>query len=191
MEDIRRDFELCLSDMICLSETWLDETDELIGLQMDNYLLHVNSAGRGKGLATYYKKDLFIPEMDIKEEDLQISKFSSLELDVIAIYRSKNCKSSFKDIFENILSKDRATLILGDINICYEKQGTDQNIKYLKSNNFKQLVKGSTHFLGGHIDHAYLVDPKLQFKQVDLELYSPYYTARDHDGLLITLTDIY
>ena len=86
-----------------------------------------------------------------------------------------------------VSAKDRATLILGDINICYEKQRIDQNIQYLKSNNFKQLVKGSTHFLGGHIDHAYFVDPKLKFVKVDLELYSPYYTARDHDGLLITL----
>jgi exonuclease III len=167
MEDVRKDFELCLSDMICLSETWLEETDELIDLQMDNYLLHVTSVGRGKGLVTYFKRDLFIPEIDVKEEDLQISKFASINLDVISIYRSKNCKSKFEDILKNILSKDRATLILGDINICYEKQRIDQNIQYLKSNNFKQLVKGSNHFLGGHINHAYFFDPKLKFEKVD------------------------
>ena len=55
--------------MICLSKTWLDETDELFDLQMDNYLLHVNSAGRGK------------------EEDLQVSKFTSIDLDIISMYR--------------------------------------------------------------------------------------------------------
>ena len=63
----------------------------------------------------------------------------------------------------------------------------DQNIQYLKSKEFKQLVKGSTHFLGGNIDHAYFADPKFKFEKVDMELYSPYYTARDHDGLQITL----
>ena len=36
-------------------------------------------------------------------------------------------------------------------------------------------------------DHAYLADPDSMFEKVDIEQYSPYYTARDHDGLLITL----
>ena len=93
----------------------------------------------------------------------------------------------FEDIFQDILSKKKAILIVGEINICYETQRMEKNIQYLKSINFKQLVKGATHFLGGHIDHAYLADPELMIEKVDIELYSPYYTARDHDGLLITL----
>ena len=52
------------------------------------------------------------------------------------------------------VSKDKATLILGDMNICYEKQRQDKNIQYLETYNFKQLVKGATDFLGGQIDHA-------------------------------------
>ena len=57
----------------------------------------------------------------------------------------------------------------------------------MKSKNFKQLVKGATHYLGGHIDDVYLADPEFKFEKVDIEQYSPYYTARDHDGLLIAL----
>ena len=62
-----------------------------------------------------------------------------------------------------------------------------KNIQYLKSKNFKQLVKGTTYYLGGYIDHAYLADPEFKFEKADIEQYSPYYTARDHDGLLVTL----
>ena len=187
IDDIRQDFELGLSDMICLSETWLDECEELEDLQIEDYTLHVNSTGCGKGLATYFKKDLFKPKLDIREKEIQVSKFTSVNLDVISIYRSKNCQLEFKDVLKGILSKKRATLIVGDINICYEKQQEDKNIKFLKLSKFEQLVKDATHYLGGHIDHAYFTDPKLKFGKVELEQYSPYYTARDHDGLLITL----
>jgi endonuclease/exonuclease/phosphatase family metal-dependent hydrolase len=86
-----------------------------------------------------------------------------------------------------LLVKDKPTLILGDMNICYQKQRRDVNIQYLESKQFKQLVKGATHLLGGQIDHAYFVDPQSAFTNVDVEQYSPYYTARDHNGLLITL----
>ena len=49
---------------------------------------------------------------------------------------------------------------------------------------FKQLVQVSTHIEGHHIDHVYVLD-----FQAHVELYSPYYTAKDHDGLLITIKD--
>ena len=150
------------------------KNEEMLDLQIGNYALHVNSVGRGKGLATYYRSDLFTPELDVKEEEIQISKFTSIGLDVVSIYRSKNCQLIFEDIFQNILSKKKATLIVGDINICYETQRMEKNIQYLKSINFKQLVKGATHYLGGHIDHAYLADPELKFEKVGIDQYSPY-----------------
>ena len=72
--------------MICLSETWLEETDELLDLQIDNYALHVNSVGRGKGLATYFIRDLFSPEINVKEEEIHLSKFTSIDLSGVSIY---------------------------------------------------------------------------------------------------------
>ena len=46
---------------------------------------------------------------------------------------------------------------------------------------------GTTHIMGGHIDHVYLNDHEHRFRSVDVIQYSPYYTSRDHDGLLVTL----
>ena len=84
IEDIRKDYELCGSDIICLSETWLGEDDEVNDLQIEGYSLHVNSVGCGKGLATYFKGVKFSQEVDVKEEELQISKFTSKWLDIIS-----------------------------------------------------------------------------------------------------------
>ena len=58
------------------------------------------------------------------------------------------------NVFEEILSSNKPTLIPGDLNICYQKQKKDKNIQYKDDNHFKQLVKGATHLLGGHIDQA-------------------------------------
>ena len=93
-----------------------------------------------------------------------------------------------EDIFKNIkLSKKKPTLIVGDINICYQEERKNPNIQYLEANNFKQVAIGATHFHGGQIDHVYLNDPQKEFESVDVQMYSPYYTCRDHDGLLTTL----
>ena len=117
-----------------------------------------------------------------------MSKFTSRNIDVVSVYRSSGCRIKFEDIFKNItLSKEKPTLIVGDMNICYQEQRENGNIQYLETNRFKQIVTGPTHLQGGHIDHVYLNDYQSQFKSVDVEMYSPYYTCRDHDGLLTTL----
>lgn len=105
----------------------------------------------------------------------------------IQIQQHLDCQTPMQSVLENIISKKKATFILGDINICYDKQRRNKNIEYLEANNFKQLVKCATHLLGGHIDHAYLTGDQQVFKDVDIEQYSPYYTSQDHDGLLIIL----
>ena len=51
---------------------------------------------------------------------------------------------------------------------------------------FKQLVHEATHINGGHIDHVYLRSDSLV---ATVELYSPYYTAKDHDALCISLPE--
>ena len=47
------------------------------------------------------------------------------------------------------------------------------------------MVKEATHIKGGHIDHVYWKDEHCVWKDLNLELYSPYYS--DHDASLITL----
>ena len=56
---------------------------------MPNYILHLNSSDKGKGIATYYKENIFRLNIDIKEDNMQLTKFTSYSLDIIVLYRSK------------------------------------------------------------------------------------------------------
>ena len=88
-KDILSDALLCKSDMISLQEIWL-ETDEIReDLIIPGYDLYLNSNGKGKGIATYCKKNIFKHEKDIKKENMQLTLITSATLDVISLYRSQ------------------------------------------------------------------------------------------------------
>ena len=46
------------------------------------------------------------------------------------------------------------------------------------------IVSLATHIKGGHIDQAWL---RCKTNHYDVQLYSPYYTCKDHDALLFSL----
>ena len=58
--DISSDDLLLESDMICLQETWLDDNTIIEDLMIPNYKLHLNSHGKGKGIAIYFNKNVLI-----------------------------------------------------------------------------------------------------------------------------------
>ena len=117
------------------------EENDSSPLNLERYQVHLTSVCKGKGLATYYKDTKFSPELDFTEKDCQLSKFTSINIDVVSIYRSTDCKIRFEDMFKSIkLSKDKPTLIVGDMNICYQEQRKNENIQYLIANKFKQFV---------------------------------------------------
>ena len=72
-----------------------------------------------------------------------------------------------------------------DINICNAKEPKNRLTNLLIRMGFKLLIHEATHIQGGHIDHAYWIDPAGWWQYPTIERYSPYYS--DHDGLLITL----
>ena len=80
----------------------------------------------------------------------------------------------------------KRTIICGDFNICFEKNRNSRLIKGLESQGFKQINDQATHFLGGQIDHVY---SNIE-SDVKVTLYSPYYCAKDHDGLLIEVKNV-
>ena len=73
----------------------LNEGDEWVDLQIDDHFLHVNSSGCDKGVATYFH------EIDVKAEEIHISKFTSKMLHVVLVYRSNACQLKFEDIFQS------------------------------------------------------------------------------------------
>ena len=82
-----------------------------------------------------------------------------------------------------MIDEHRTTLVCGDFNMCFIDNRKNKATSYLMKNNFKQLISEATHIDGGHIDHAYLRSKSNI--SVSTELYSPYFTAKDHDALMI------
>ena len=145
------------------------------------------SIGKGKGIATFYKSDLAQHELDCTENNLQVTKFTSSNIDIISVYRSSNCNSvELLNKISKITSIKKSVIITGDFNICYLMNKTNRLIQGLESNGFQQLVRESTHIRGRHIDHAYWKDADRFWLEPVLNRYSPYYS--DHDAICLTIT---
>ena len=173
--------------MICLCETWLSEDTLQSDILLDDYDVHINSVGPGKGLVTYFRKDKFKFNADVKCKDIQITKIVSESFDVLNMYRSSDCSSDrLLTRAMKLIDPQKTTLICEDVNICYIEMRHDRFVHGLENFGFKQCVKQATHLKGGLIDHAYLWIGDYQLN-VDVTLYSPYYCAKDHDALLIDL----
>ena len=87
----------------------------------------------------------------------------------------------------DIIDKSKLTLICGDLNLCYIDDRSNEVTRLLENEGFSQLVHEATHFKGGHIDHVYSNHNRENF-QIEVSLYSPYYLAKDHDALCVTIT---
>ena len=74
----------------------------------------------------------------------------------------------------------------GALNKCLVSQRGNEVTAMLENLGFRQLVNAATHLMGGHIDHVYSNHDQKRFR-VDVMIYSPYYTCKDHDALCITI----
>ena len=125
--------------------------------------------------------------LDIKRLKVQMTKLRTTEADIIHVYRSQGADDKeMIDDFAAVIDMDRTTIIVGDFNFCSIDQKNHAVGKYMVDNGFSQHVQEATHLQGGHIDHVYSNhDPKLS--EVNIMMYSPYYTYQDHDAIFVTL----
>ena len=184
-EDILCDAAMLKSDIICLQETWIENDDTTEDLNIPNYNLYLNSKGKGKGVAAYCKNGTFRHETNIKDENMQISKFSSSTVDVIVIYRSQmGHYRQLNQFLEAIIDRQKPQLVIGDFNFCYLENPLHQTKTFLEKNKFSQLIKEPTHIEGHVLDQAYLRDVEGKL-HCSAELHSKYYS--DHKGLAIMI----
>ena len=120
LEDIKADWALLKSDIICLTETWI-QPDSDFDFGIDGYNVFLNNIGFGKGIAIYAKSS-FSHVLNSNGEGFQITKMTSEKMDVICIYRSENgsIKQLLSQLF-SILTPQRPTFICGDFNLCVLK----------------------------------------------------------------------
>merc|ERR1712240_681045 len=145
--DIQADEHRLKADVIHLVETSLNE-NETTEFTIPGYGSHAINVGNGKGILTFYRTAVVEHQIDLKENNLQITKFSSSTLDVVNTYRSANGNSV--ELLINLIkmtSKEKAILITGDFNICYQMNKTSR------------LIQGK--------------DPTKIWSEVDVDRYSP------------------
>ena len=86
---------------------------------------------------------------------------------------------------QNLLNKEKATVIGGDLNLCVLKHPKNYIRSTLEEEGFQQLVTSATHIEGGAIDHIYIRNGPKNKYEWDLEYCPKYYS--DHDGLGLTI----
>ena len=184
---IKEDTILNISDVICFTETWLWENEDTSRYKLDGYKAHHLAVGKGKGISVYYRESKFRHIEDVTTEKIQLTKLSGKSLDLIAVYKApKGNDGMLRDQLQCLINENRSTIICGDFNLCFVDNRNCRTTKYLTSSKFKQLVHEATHIDGGHIDHVYL---KSDCVVGIVQLYSPYYTAKDHDASCISLPE--
>ena len=125
---------------------------------------------------------MFIPKDEIKQDTMQLTKMESDELDVITVYKSDQGNSSeLIEHLKKMIKPSFATIVCGDLNICYQSNKKNKISKYLENNGFLQLMNEATHIRGGHIDHFYFRPGGQYSENPFVYRYSPYYT--DHDAI--------
>ena len=172
-------------DIICLQETWLEPNDTADNLQIPGYILHLNSYGKGKGIAIYFKENIAKHQIDINENSVQISKFSSPDIDIVVLYRSQTCKfEELKNHLQKLTKGKKAQLIIGDFNFCQLTSSTNIIGSFLRENNFTPLISEPTHHDGNILDQAHFRDSENMYSST-AQLHTKYYT--DHKGLAIII----
>ena len=143
--------------------------------------------GPGKGLVLYIKDEKFKPTLTVNQEKMQITKLESQFLDFITLYRSVQGNSTelLKHI-RNMINKEKATIISGDFNICYNNNRGNRITKFLETSGFIQIGKEPTHIQGRKIDHLYFKSGENIHPHPCMYRYSPYYS--DHDALCVTIS---
>ena len=179
-----QDPTLKFADIVCLSETWLNQGEE--GFAMEGYEVAYNSVGAGKGVAAFYKAEIFKVKNDCRLERAQMSMFESPEVDVIVVYRSQG--QNLEEIADKVdvwRNPAKLTVVCGDMNVCLKKEARNKLTVELESMGFAQLNEEATHIGGGHIDHMYVT--REASGRAILERYTPFYS--DHDALCLTIAE--
>ena len=123
--------------------------------------------------------------MDIKENQMQLSKFISSHLTVVALYKSqKESQATLNQAIEDMTKFDKTVIVLGDFNFCYLDNYLNSTKKYMRNRDFKQLINVPTHIEGNLLDQAYIRD-KEEKMDVTGDIQGKYYS--DHKALNIII----
>jgi exonuclease III len=176
-EDVEKDNFLMSADVFSLGETHLEKGEEI---HFNGYTGVFASHGKGKGVSTFYNIEC-APVNSITSEKYSGIQLRFVKFDAIFLYLSSGCnKEEILNHLESWYVEKRPTVIMGDINIDYDK--SNKLIKALDNLGFQQLIQEATRISGTLIDHIY-VNKELHSLNVTTQLDGMYYS--DHDAITI------
>ena len=155
--DLTRDHTIMQADVICLSETWLHENEQLESFQIPDFTLYTMSNGRGKGAAIYCKGELLFPTINrFSGRDYSLVIVCVENCIIASLYLSNDHEKSSELFFilsQFVLETEMPCVIVGDFNS--EPTKTFYIYKYLNIYNFTQYVRYPTFDGGSCLDHFY------------------------------------
>ena len=173
--------------VVCLQETWLDETNSGDAYQVENYELCLNSRGRGRGIATYFVES-FEETDSINHADCQITRISSEDIEIINLYRSKECHN-LEQLIHSLINLKKKTIVVGDTNLNFEMQKNQNFVKMMTEDlKFEQLVTRPTfdrlpNFKPSLLDHVYVSQNLKKTVKVEQKCLG----FNDHDIIIISV----
>lgn len=168
--DLKHDFTMCASDVICLTETWL-HGDEENDFSMTNYNSAFSSYGRGRGTAVFYKIGHLVGTINRENITAVILKVQALTI-ITCYVSNKISENEFITIIQQYVKSP--CLITGDFNFVPDSK---KNISEMFANkNVIQYVTEPTHEKGSILDHLYS-----SVKPISIDLHSVVYS--DHDAI--------
>jgi hypothetical protein len=136
----------------------------------------------------YYKDKIVAIRQTDNDANRQITIMESREccvMGVMGLYRSA-ADTTLSNSLRTIIPEVGPFMVTGDFNICLARSPDHEVFKTLRTMGFRPLTCEATHLAGGHIDQAWLREGDMDGT---VQIYSPYYTCRDHDALLISMVD--
>ena len=107
---------------------------------------------------------------------MQLSKFTSNHLDIVTIYKSQQESDvNLNEAIQLMTNSEKFVLVIGDFNFCYLDGSANSVRKYMKEQNFKQLIIEPTHIEGNFLDQAHFRDMREKI-ECTAEVQSKYYT---------------
>ena len=133
IEDLRNNTQMRNAHVICLSETWLTDNDNLEDLVIDGYTLETMKVGRARGVAMYIQNSIdytVLPFFTSDCDTLAIRTYGATNELIAVVYKPPNARhDTFCTEMSNItaqtelLETDHAVFV-GDFNIDLLKDGT-------------------------------------------------------------------
>ncbi len=179
LEDMKNNTDMQKAHVICLSETWLENDNNLDSYNMSGYSFETANFGKGRGVGMYIKNTVQYQRVFSANEQsdvLAVRTSGSINLLIAAVYKPigtilTEFSSTMNDLtaqFE-ILDTDH-TVILGDLNHDLLKYPPIPAFE-----DFKQLIQQPTTSNGTLLDHIYIKPTPQEYRSAPMTTHYSYH----------------